>query len=193
MLACLAAAMNLPVPWQPVLLLALLAFAAVARLVPAVRPSPSWRARGQVPWGWTAVVGGVTPLALSLWMLAFRPDLHDVVAGYVPDLPRPVLVLGAVGFAVVNATLEELVWRGVIQDRLEPIVGPASAVALQAASFGVQHFHGVPRGLIGVLLAGSWAVMLGLLRRRARGLLAPILAHVVADGVIAVIVLLGAR
>jgi uncharacterized protein len=60
---------------------------------------------------------------------------------------------------------------------------------LQAGSFGLQHAHGFPRGVIGVALAGSWAVMLGVLRHRSRGLFAPTLAHVVADATIAVLVL----
>jgi hypothetical protein len=81
----------------------------------------------------------------------------------------------------------------VLQDRLEPIFGVAAAIALQAASFGIQHYRGVPRGVVGVLLAGSWAAMLGMLRHHARGMLAAIVAHVVADSVIAIIVLTYAR
>jgi membrane protease YdiL (CAAX protease family) len=192
--ACLAVAMELPVlPWQAVMLVALAAFFALGRAFPTLQPSPTWRAKGAAPLGWTALVGGVTPVALFGWVFLFRPDLRDVVQAYIPDLPLPVLVVGAVGFAVINATLEELVWRGVLQDRLEPVFGVAAAVVLQAASFGIQHYKGIPRGAVGVLLAGSWALMLGILRRHTRGMLAPILAHVVADAVIAIIVLTYAR
>ena len=67
-------------------------------------------------------------------------------------------------------------WRGILQDRLVPL-------------FGLQHAWGFPRGPVGVVLAGGWAVMLGLLRRHSGGLLSPILAHVVADATIAVLVL----
>jgi membrane protease YdiL (CAAX protease family) len=105
----------------------------------------------------------------------------------------PILLVGGVGFAAINATLEETIYRGLLQDRLEPVFGGLGAVALQAVSFGLQHAHGVPRGFLGVVLTGSWAVMLGLLRRHARGLLAPILAHFVADMVVASIVVLYAR
>jgi membrane protease YdiL (CAAX protease family) len=193
MLACLAAAVELPLPWQAVMLIAVVAFVALGRALPLLRPSPAWRARGRVPLLWTALVGGVTPVALSAWLLMFRPDLRDVVRDYVPDVPLPLLIVGGVAFAIVNATLEELVWRGVIQDRLEPLFGTTGAIALQAASFGIEHFHGVPRGAVGVLMAGTWAIMLGLLRRHAQGLLAPLVAHVVADATIAVIILTYAR
>jgi membrane protease YdiL (CAAX protease family) len=193
MLASLAVAMQLPVLWQPAMLLALLGFVAAGRAVTGLRAPNTWRARGRVPLVWTLLVGGVTPVALFAWMILFRPDLRDVVGAYVPDLPLPVRIVGGVGFAVVNAALEELIWRGVLQDRLGPLFGARGAIALQALSFGVQHFGGVPRGIVGVILAGLWGVMLGMLRRHARGLLAPFLAHVVADATLAVIVLHFAR
>lgn len=43
------------------------------------------------------------------------------------------------------------------------------------------------------MLAGGWGFLLGLLRRRAGGLLAPTLAHVFADATIAALVLLWLR
>ena len=116
------------------------------------------------------------------------------MGAYVPEsVPFAVLVLGGVGFALVNAALEELIWRGVLADRLDTLVGPGASIALTSLSFGLAHAHGVPRGAIGVVLAGSWAVMLAVLRRHSRGLVAPVVAHVAADSVIAVIVLWLAR
>lgn len=181
------------IPWQAVMLAALAAWALVVKMAPALAPSAQWRARGSVPWLATALVAGVTPFALVTWLLVMEPDLSDVVGAYVPDLPLALLVLGSVGFAVVNAAGEELVWRGVFQDRLAVLVGMPAAVVLQALSFGLQHAHGIPRGPVGVVLAGTWAVMLGMLRVHTKGLLAPLLAHVVADAVIATIVLVLAR
>lgn len=189
LIACIAVARRTGAPWQLAMALAIGSFAAFARYVPRLRPPAGWHARGSVPRAWTLLVGGVTPFALIGWFVALRPDLHDVVDGYVPDLPLPVLVMGGVGFAIINATLEELLWRGILQDRLEPLFGVGGAIVLQAASFGLQHAWGFPRGLVGVVLAGGWALMLGLLRRHAGGLLSPILAHVVADATIAVLVL----
>ena len=60
---------------------------------------------------------------------------------------------------------------------------------ITSLSFGLAHAHGFPRGVIGVVLAGSWAAMLGVLRHHTRGLAAPIVAHVVADATIATVVL----
>jgi membrane protease YdiL (CAAX protease family) len=191
MTAALGVATQLPILWQPAMLVALAAFVVLGRVVPAFRPPGAWRARGTLPLGWTLLVGGVTPFALGAWMVLFHPDLHAVRAANVPELglPLPVIAAGGVVFAFVNAALEELLWRGVLQDRLAALFGDGAAVGLQAASFGVQHLWGVPRGIAGVVLAGVWAVMLGLLRRRSGGLLAPFAAHVVADATIAVIVI----
>lgn len=187
--ALLAVASMTRLPWQPVMALALGGAHLLARWSPSTSPSSRYRARGAIPWGATALVGGVTPFALSAWLFLARPDLRDVLQGYVPALPLPVLIVGAALFAVVNAALEELIWRGVLTDRLEAMFSPGVAVALQAASFGAQHAHGFPRGVAGVALAGAWAVMLGALRLRSRGLAAPLIAHVVADTTIAVLVL----
>jgi uncharacterized protein len=81
----------------------------------------------------------------------------------------------------------------VIQSRLTALLPERDAIFVQALSFGAQHVHGFPRGAAGVVLASVWAIGLGMLRRRAGGLLAPILAHIVADATIAVIVIFWAR
>lgn len=183
LVALLALAVLGPWPWQVSMVLALSAWA----------PFHAWPWWPRAPWGtlalpWTAVVGGVTPVALVAWLWLFRPDL-SAVRGAVPSLPLAWLVAGGLGFALLNATLEELVFRGVLQPSLEPSFGVVGAIVVQAVSFGVEHAHGIPRGPVGVLLAGTWAVMLGVLRRRTGGLLAPVVAHVVADATIAVLVL----
>lgn len=177
------------VPWQATMAIALGIYALLVRLDPALAPAPGWRAAGRIPLLPTAVVAGVTPFALVGWLLVARPDLSDALRAYVPDLPLAALIAGAVAFALVNAVLEELIWRGVLSERLDALSSPAISIALTSLSFGVQHAHGVPRGAVGVVLAGTWAVMLAWLRRRTRGLAAPVIAHVVADATIAVIML----
>jgi len=151
----------------------------------ADRRWPADWTRGTVPLGWTMLAGLVTPVGLVAWFAQARPDLSDLLDVYVPDVGPGLLLVGAVLFVIANATLEEVLWRGIIQPELTRGLGPAPAILLQAVSFGVVHLHGFPRGWVGVLLAGGW----GVLRHRARGLLAPILAHLVADAVIATLVL----
>jgi len=169
---------------------------AIGALAVASRYRPNWGApvveRGRLLLGGTLLCAIVTPLALVGWVALLRPDVSNVVEA-IPDYPVAALLSAGVGFALVNALLEEWIWRGVFQARLTRLFGPTAGVALQAASFGIAHAWGFPRGVVGVLLVGVWAVMLGVLRHHARGLLAVVVAHVVADATIAAIVLFWLR
>lgn len=91
-------------------------------------------------------------------------------------------------FATVNALLEEVVWRGVMQDALAAQLGLKGGLLAQAVVFGVIHAQGFPRGLIGILLASTYGLLLGMLRLRSGGIVAPIIAHVCADATIFAIV-----
>jgi membrane protease YdiL (CAAX protease family) len=191
-LLCLA--MTTRLLWQVVMLLVLSAFWAIARMRPGLAATPDAYRKGSVPFGATLAIGMITPGALLLWWRLALPNLGDVVSTYVPAVSWPLLVVGGLGFALLNATLEELLFRGLLQDRLGALWGPgARAVVVQAVVFGICHAHGVPRGGWGVLMAGTWALMLGALRQKTGGLLAPVLAHIVADASIAGIVIAIAR
>ena len=176
--------------WQAVMPLAVVALMGVAKLRPQL--GSVRQPLGRVPlWG-TVGCAAVTPVALTLWLRLSESDVSDIV-GLVPNVGLPLLVLGGAAFAVLNAAFEELIWRGMFQTRLTDLFGVPWAIALQAASFGVAHAHGVPRGFAGVALAGIWGGMLGVLRARTSGLLAPLLAHVVADATIAYLIISLAR
>jgi hypothetical protein len=100
-----------------------------------------------------------------------------IPAGTAPWL----IALGAVGFSMCNAAVEESVWRGVLLQGLQSVGPRGAAVILQAISFGVAHIHGFPRGAVGVVLAAVYGVMMGVIRLRSEGMLAPWIAHVFAD------------
>lgn len=97
-------------------------------------------------------------------------------------MPTWMLPLAGLGFAVVNAVMEEAVWRWLLWELLRRAVGTALLVfVLQAASFGLFHMQGFPRGWGGVGMAAIYGLFLGVIRHRAGGLSPPIAAHVVAD------------
>jgi uncharacterized protein len=176
--------------WQVTMPLALAAFLFVLPARPAL--GPLRQPVGRVPiWG-TIACAAVTPFALGAWFRLFDPDLSQITR-QLPHYGPTELALGAVGFVLVNAFCEELIWRGVVQSRLTALLSERDAIFVQALSFGAQHVHGFPRGVAGVILAGVWAIGLGMLRRRSGGLLASILAHVVADATIAAIIIFWAR
>jgi CAAX protease family protein len=192
-IAVLSAAISVTaasgIAWQAVMPVALGVYFLASWARPALG---SLRERmGRVPLSDTIGCAAVTPLALVGWFLFFQPDMSAITRG-LPKLGTAELAVGMTGFVLVNAFCEELIWRGVIQTQLSAFLSERDAIFVQAVSFGAQHAHGIPRGIAGVVLAGAWAMGLGVLRRRAGGLLAVTLAHIVADATIAVIVVLTA-
>src|SRR5690606_10635972 len=177
----LAWLVRLGVLWQVAMPLSVLGVIFWSRRAPTRKAPPL--ARGRIPVALTLFTALVTPGALLGWVYWMRPDLSDFTSA-TTDMPLAILIAGGAIFALVNATFEEWIWRGMIQSRLTTSFGLGWAIALQALSFGLAHTWGFPRGVVGVFLAGSWAVLLGILRHKAGGLLAPILAHIVADATI---------
>ena len=96
-----------------------------------------------------------------------------------------VLLAGVPLFALLNALAEEVVFRGVLQQALMTVFRPQPAVILQAVAFAALHFAaGFPNGIAGYLMVLVYGAMLGYLRQRSSGMLAPYLTHVLADLVI---------
>jgi membrane protease YdiL (CAAX protease family) len=129
-------------------------------------------------------------LALVAWFALAHPDYSVIRAALFPALPVPLLLLGIVLFSAANGALEEVAYRGVVLDAIDAALGAGAApIAIQAMAFGALHINGFPRGAAGVVLASIFGVFMGIVRRQARGLLAPWLAHILADVVIGSILL----
>jgi membrane protease YdiL (CAAX protease family) len=174
-------------------LLPFLATAAVVRAVPAARGTLRWFRRGEVDRvAWAIAIGSsvVATTALLLW--AYWTQYFGVASRMMQGfaaIPAPVLVPLLGVFALVNAFSEEVVWRGVVQEALaRGIRSPWIVVPLQAASFALAHFEaGFPNGKLGYAMVFTWALSLGYLRIRTRGMLAPWVTHVLADATIALV------
>ena len=94
----------------------------------------------------------------------------------------PVLVVIVIVLAVVNAVGEELLWREVL-DRTLGSGSSRARYAVQAVTFGVAHWNGIPSGFFGVLASGVFSA--GVCRVRDRtGLIGAIVVHVATDLVI---------
>lgn len=143
---------------------------------------------GRPEFGAILMIALASAAALVAWVGLLRPDLSRFIA-LLPHWPIVLVLLLGIGFSIVNAVLEELLWRGFLQSWLLSVVSPAGAIGVQAVSFGAFHFTGFPGGLAGISLATLYGLMLGALAFRGRGLLAPCVAHVVADAVIFAITL----
>ncbi|WP_420444685.1 CPBP family intramembrane glutamic endopeptidase [Candidatus Poriferisodalis sp.] len=129
-------------------------------------------------------------MALWAWYER-RPEQLAEVVEYVRDWPIWAFVSAGILTAVVAAVLEETVYRGVVQDSLERVLGSDFVpLVMQAAIFAALHFpSGILQGLTGVVLVFPYGLLLGVLRRRSGGLAVPIIAHFSTDLVIVGIVL----
>ena len=137
----------------------------------------------------TRTIAAATAIAfLSLvTLIGYQEILHPEIGDLNVMLPVEAMggvVLAWVIFPLVNASLEELIFRGILFDAIRSDWGPQVAVGATALLFGYGHLNGYPPGWTGACLAGIYAILLGWLRLSSGGLLLPILAHAVADATI---------
>lgn len=126
----------------------------------------------------------VSTSGLLIWYYAFHPDISDL-QDMLRDHSLSILVLMGIGFSFFNAITEEIIWRGIIWDGLGEIFNRGWVIILlQGIGFGLWHINGFPRGWLGVIMAASYGIMLGIIRHRTKGIVYPILTHIVADAVI---------
>lgn len=185
-MAGMLAAMPVLGRWPWVWLAPLAAYFVLVAVVPPLRRSFCWLRPGRLTLSACAVtlaLASSTSAVLVGFQLIAKPDL----GGYQEVLPLAILGGGVVAgatFALLNAVLEELVFRGVLFDALESQWGLCATVVLTAAAFGWGHLHGYPPGPAGACLAALYGVALGWLRAWTGGLAWPILAHIGADATI---------
>lgn len=88
--------------------------------------------------------------------------------------------LGVV-FALANALIEELWFRGVLLGSLKPLLSPTRAIVVHGVVFGLFHWFGTPQGVLGVLLAAVWGGLLGWWVVRRGSLWPAVIVHFIAD------------
>lgn len=165
---------------------------------PQLRAGFAWFRKGepdQVSWLLVALTSLISALTLVLW--ALWTDYLGIATSMLGSFRQVplwfMLLLGIPGFALLNAFAEEVVYRGLLQDALRGRFGsrPAVVLSAQASAFAAAHYlSGFPNGKVGYLMTFVYALMLGYLRERSNGMLAPYVAHVVADLVIGLTLLL---
>jgi uncharacterized protein len=171
-------------PWH--LLVPLLAYFTLVRLSGPLRRTGPHFAVGRCDWRVLAATSGIvvlSSLALLAYQAAIQPDVRDLAA-HVPGTVLGSAVLAGAYFSILNAVMEEVMFRGVLYDAVESQWGWMGAILLTGAAFGACHAGGYPQGLLGGVLAGIYGFVLGWLRWWTRGLAAPTAAHIMADATI---------
>jgi membrane protease YdiL (CAAX protease family) len=172
--------------WPWVWLVPFVGYFALIGSVPPLRRSMNWLHAGALSSASVAVtivIMVLTVSALILFNVTVRPDLRD----YRAALPFGALggvVMAGVIFTLVNATLEELVFRGVLFDALQSQWGSWVTLTTTALLFGLGHLRGYPSGFLGSCMAVLFGFAMGVLRLWTGGLALPIVAHMAADATI---------
>lgn len=133
-------------------------------------PSFSAYAIGLREWVFFAPIG--IGLGLALHFIRFHPRV-----------PSALDVVGALLVTfLLTAVPEELFFRGVLQNILEPLMGRGRALFLASALFGLSHFHkGAAFNWRYVLLAFLAGIFYGRAWRSRRQLLASSTTHTLVD------------
>jgi membrane protease YdiL (CAAX protease family) len=185
-IAALFAAVMILQPWPWYLLLPMLAYAAIILAVPPLRRTAPRLAVGRLggaPLACAIILCVATSAVLLGFQALARPDMSDLAAR-IPVEAFGHWVLAGVCFSIVNAVLEEVVFRGLLWELVADERGNCVALGMTAVVFGILHLHGYPPGLLGAVLAGLYGLALGLLRWWTGGLGLAVACHVCADATI---------
>ncbi len=124
---------------------------------------------------------------LNIWSNATKSTgRHKGVSRMVHDSKgskalQPEFFWKLVCFACGNALCEESEYRGFYASELESIGYNTHFVNfIQSVSFGIAHWDGIPSGAVGVVLAGIYGILMGLLRIYF-GIMTSIACHAIAD------------
>ena len=137
--------------------------------------------------GWPLACAAILALTTTGVLVGFqaiiRPDVKELAAKLPVDWFGNLLLAG-ICFSIVNAVLEELIFRGILWEVVSEEWNNAMALGVTALLFGVGHLDGYPPGPLGVILAGLYGITLGGLRWWTGGLALTTACHVGADATI---------
>jgi membrane protease YdiL (CAAX protease family) len=150
---------NLEAPMEPVRWL-------------GIRQGESWHTFGWI----IAVVAAMTVAIPS--MLEVRPSM-ELLVQVLPLLPAVVF------FSAVNAFNEEIYYRTTLLSTLPQVIGKNHALLLNAAFFGLAHYlYGSPPGVVGFLMTGFLAWLIGKSMLETKGFLWAWFIHFLPDVVV---------
>lgn len=183
--AALPFAMPALSSWPQILLFPLVIYGLIVATIQSLRRSVWWVRVGNLNSKVVMLILltiVISSAALVGWYILLKPDVRSHLA-LIPTLPVWLLPFAGLLFALLNAAMEEVIFRGIIMQALDSALGSGNpTVVIQAVSFSAFHYlAGFPNGVWGFAMVFVYGLMLGILRRYAQGMLAPWLAHVLAD------------
>jgi hypothetical protein len=119
-------------------------------------------------------VQAVTPV---LPTLGLSHGAHSGTVKWRVFFDHPEVILpGLVVMFVVMAPMEEILYRGVVHDALEPAIGSLGRVLIGGLLFGGMHLF-LSGGIVSLLLTSIFGVLVAGSYERTQNLTVPIMAH----------------
>ena len=172
----------------PLMYLPLIIFLIIAFSIPSLRKTLSWLRIGKQSKLSKILVTAtcfISVIALLIWAnnSSYLGAGSNAVKKILIYNHYLIVVAFVPLFAIINSLFEEFMFRGILQENLKQNFNKESAVIiLQAIPFGAFHYAiGFPNGIIGFFMVFIWGAILGFLRERTNGLLAPMICHIFAD------------
>ena len=113
--------------------------------VPRLRKSCIWLKPGRINGSVLTlmlVVATGSVVALVGWYAVMKPDLSMHLSRF-PHMPPYLIPLAGIGFALLNAVMEEFTFRGVFMHGLDcAFASRTLSIVLQGLSFGLFHYVG---------------------------------------------------
>jgi len=127
-----------------------------------------------IPIGYEMAVRVVTPV---LPMLGLSHSAHSGTAKWRVFLDHPeIIVPGIVIMFVIMAPMEEILYRGVVHDALEPAIGSPGRVLIGGLLFGGIHLF-LSGGVVSILFTSILGVLAAGAYEQTKNLTVPIMAH----------------
>jgi membrane protease YdiL (CAAX protease family) len=134
------------------------------------------------PWWQPAVsMGFFITLATSIFMYF---QMKQAGVPVLRIFKSPGLIAWAVLFSVLNAFSEEVIFRvGIVSPLMGQVAVPI-VLLISGFIFGLPHYFGMPKGVLGALMASFLGWLLAMSLVETQGLLIPWAVHFVQDVVI---------
>ncbi len=158
--------------WPLPLLLPILLSSLVVWSTPSLRYRPDWLNLGRVnrpPLALSVVALLLSPALILAWYRLTSPNLFALSSQIPRGSVLAVILAGGV-FALVNSVSEEVICRGVLQQALTARIGANASWIVQGVIFGCLHANGVPQGVLGMVLASAFGIVLGWIRQESGGI-----------------------
>jgi membrane protease YdiL (CAAX protease family) len=134
-----------------------------------IREGESWER-----FGWIFAVIAAFAVAVPT-ILSLRPSA-EILKKCIPLIPASIL------FAAINAFNEELYFRATLLSTLTQVIGKNNALLINVVFFGMAHYlYGSPPGIIGFMMTGFLAFLLGKSMIETKGFLWPWVIHFIPD------------